>query len=182
MLCPEDGMELRETDCHGVKIHECPKCLGRWFDRDELRRAKDRTDEDLRWLDFDPFAGEAKRPEASKGTRLCPKDSVPMGYIQYEKSGVRVDKCSKCHGIWLDHGEFERIIKHLENEVNSETFGDYERQAIRELGQVFGGPEGPMSELRDFFSVLHLLRMRWVVEHPGISETLDAISLGSPFK
>jgi uncharacterized protein len=182
MLCPEDGTTLQETDSHGVRVDECPKCLGRWFDCDELRKAKDRTDEDLRWLDFDPFAGEVRPQEAGKGSRLCPKDSVPLGYIQYEKSGVRIDKCSQCHGVWLNHGEFERIIKHLETEVNSETAAQYEKQAAKELGQVFSGPEGPASELRDLFSVLHLLRQRWAVEHLGLSEAIDAISAGSPFK
>jgi Zn-finger nucleic acid-binding protein len=182
MDCPEDGAVLQETDSHGVKIHECPECRGRWFDRDELKRAIESTDEDLRWLDFDPFAGDAKEPQAGQGARLCPRDVIPMGVIPYEKSRVRIDKCSKCHGIWLSSQEFERIIRHLEREVNSETAAQFEVEAARRLGQVFTGHEGPISELRDLFSVLHLLRTRWAVEHPGLSETLDAISLGSPLK
>lgn len=182
MYCPEDGMELQETDCHGVKIHECPKCLGRWFDRDELSRAIDSTDEDLRWLDFDVFAGDAESAEGARGERLCPKDQVPMGVIPYEESGVSLDKCSVCHGIWLSHDEFERIVKHLEQKVDSETAAQLEAEAVRQLGQVFTGPEGPVSELRDLFSVLHLLRKRWAVEHPSVSGILDAISAGSPFR
>lgn len=182
MLCPEDGVELQETDSHGVKMHECPRCLGRWFDRDELRRAIESSDEDLRWLDFDPFAADALERKAGKVQRLCPKDGVPMGVIPYEKSGVSIDKCSVCHGIWLSSQEFEGIIKHLEKEVNSETATQLEVEAARQLGQVFTGHEGPVSELRDLFSVLHLLRKRWAVEHPGLSETLDAISAGSPLK
>jgi Zn-finger nucleic acid-binding protein len=182
MLCPEDGTTLRETESHGVKIHECPKCLGRWFDRDELRRAIDSTDEDLRWLDFDPFAADAEKAAAGKGERLCPKDQTPMGVMPYEKSGVRIDKCTKCHGVWLSSEEFERIIKHLEAEVNAETARQFEAEAAKQLGQVFTGHEGPLSELRDLYSVLHLLRKRWAVEHPGLSESLDALSAGSPFK
>ena len=60
---------------------------GRWFDRDELKRANESTDEDLRWLDFDPFAGEAEEPQAGQDARLCPRDIIPMGVITYEKSG-----------------------------------------------------------------------------------------------
>ncbi len=182
MRCPEEGMTLRETDSHGVKIHECPECLGRWFDRDELKKAIDSTDEDLRWLDFDPFAADAEAPGAGKSELLCPKDSVPMGVIPYEKSGVRIDKCSKCQGVWLSNKEFDRIVKHLEDEVNAETVRQLELEAARQLGQVFTGHEGPVAELRDLFSVLHLLRKRWAVEHPGLSEKLDALSAGSPFK
>jgi Zn-finger nucleic acid-binding protein len=182
MDCPEDGTTLQETDSHGVTIHECPQCHGRWFDRDELRRAKDSVDPDLRWLDFDPFVGQTVQREAGRPERLCPRDAVPLGVMPYEKSGVRMDECSKCHGVWLGDGEFERILKHLENEVNSETAAQLEVEAARQLGQVFTGHEGPVSELRDLFSVLHLLRKRWAVEHPGLSETLDALSAGSPFK
>jgi Zn-finger nucleic acid-binding protein len=181
MHCPEDGAVLQEADSHGVTINECPQCLGRWFDREELRLAKDRTDKDLRWLDFDPFAGDTEKRAAGRDERLCPKDSVPMGVITYEKSGVRIDKCSECHGVWLSHGEFEKIVRHLETIVNTETAAQYEVEAVRQLGQIFTGPEGPVAEIRDLFSVLHLLRTRLAAEHPGLSGAIDAISLGSPF-
>jgi Zn-finger nucleic acid-binding protein len=95
---------------------------------------------------------------------------------------VSIDKCTKCHGVWLSNGEFERIIQHLEKEVNSETAAQLEAEVARQLGQVFAGHEGPVAELRDLFSVLHLLRKRWAVEHPGLSESLDTLSAGSPFK
>ena len=182
MQCPEDGTVLKEADSHGVKIHECPTCLGRWFDRGELRRAKDSADEDLRWLDFDPFAGDPAEPPAGLTGRQCPRDTIPMGVIPYEKSGVQIDKCFKCHGIWLSHGEFERIVQYLEERVDSETSGQLELEAVKQLGQVLTGQEGPISELRDLFSVLHLLRQRWAVEHPRIWGVIDAISAGSPFK
>jgi Zn-finger nucleic acid-binding protein len=182
MQCPEDGTKLKEIDSYGVKLHECPTCLGRWFDRDELRQAKDSIDEDLRWLDFDPFVGDPSEPPAGETGRLCPRDRIPMGVMSYAESKVCLDKCFKCHGIWLSHGEFERLVGYLERQVNSETAGQLEREAIRQLGQVFTGPEGLVSEFRDLFSVLHLLRQRWSVEHPSISGLIDAISTGSPFK
>ena len=182
MQCPEDGAVLQETESHGVKIHECPTCLGRWFGRDELRRAKDRTDPDLRWLDFDPFVGEAEERASGSTERLCPQDMTPLGVMAYEASGVSVDECSKCHGVWLSHGEFEKIVRHLEKIVNTETAAQYEAEAVRQFAQIFTGPEGPASEARDLLSVLHLLKTRLAAEHPGLSGAIDAISLGSPFK
>jgi Zn-finger nucleic acid-binding protein len=182
MNCPECEVSLQQTDCHGVKVEECPKCLGRWFDRDELRQAKDRTDEDLRWLDFDPFARDAEDlPTADKGC-LCPRCSVKMGVIAYEKSGVRIEKCWLCQGVWLNHGEFEKIVKHLEKEVNGETAAQYGAEAAKQFAEVFTGPEGPISEARDLFAVLHLLRMRFSVEHPSLSSTIDTIYAANPFK
>ena len=68
--------------------------------------------------------------------RLCPKCSTRMGRIVYEKSGVSMDKCLVSHGVWLSHGEFERIVRHLEKEVNAETAGGFQKEAGRR-----GGPQ-----------------------------------------
>lgn len=38
----------------------------------------------------------------------CPKCHGAMR--QYERSGVHVDQCSECRGIFLDRGELERLI------------------------------------------------------------------------
>ena len=38
----------------------------------------------------------------------CPKCHGTMR--QYERSGVHVDQCSECRGIFLDRGELERLI------------------------------------------------------------------------
>ena len=182
MKCPDCIVELRQTDHHGVHIDECPRCLGRWFDRDELRRAKDRSDPDLRWLDFDSFArNTVASPAASRG-RLCPRCSVEMGVIAYETSGVLIDKCDRCQGIWLDHGEFEKIVKHLEDEVSSETVSQYRKDVRKQFAQIVTGHEGPVSELRDFFAVLNLLEMRLAVEHATLARSVEDLYLASPFK
>lgn len=38
----------------------------------------------------------------------CPKCQAPMR--SYERSGVTVDQCTECRGIFLDRGEMERLI------------------------------------------------------------------------
>jgi hypothetical protein len=38
----------------------------------------------------------------------CPKCQGVMR--QYERSGVHVDQCTECRGIFLDRGELERLI------------------------------------------------------------------------
>jgi len=38
----------------------------------------------------------------------CPKCMAEMRH--YERSGVTVDQCSQCRGIFLDRGELERLI------------------------------------------------------------------------
>ncbi len=38
----------------------------------------------------------------------CPKCQGQMR--QYERSGVVVDQCTECRGIFLDRGELERLV------------------------------------------------------------------------
>ena len=39
---------------------------------------------------------------------ICPKCQGRLR--QYERSGVTVDQCTECRGIFLDRGELERLI------------------------------------------------------------------------
>src|SRR5690348_15564341 len=38
----------------------------------------------------------------------CPKCQAPMR--TYERSGIHIDQCTECRGIFLDRGELERLI------------------------------------------------------------------------
>lgn len=38
----------------------------------------------------------------------CPKCQAPMR--SYERSGVTVDQCTECRGIFLDRGELEKLV------------------------------------------------------------------------
>jgi uncharacterized protein len=39
---------------------------------------------------------------------ICPKCQGPMR--SYERSGITVDQCTECRGVFLDRGELERLI------------------------------------------------------------------------
>ncbi|MGO4193679.1 zf-TFIIB domain-containing protein [Arthrobacter sp. YAF17] len=38
----------------------------------------------------------------------CPVDSIDL--IMSERSGVEIDYCPKCRGVWLDRGELDKIL------------------------------------------------------------------------
>lgn len=40
---------------------------------------------------------------------MCPKCQAEMR--QYERSGITVDQCSSCQGLFLDRGELERLME-----------------------------------------------------------------------
>ena len=47
-------------------------------------------------------------PMAAATSLRCPKCDASMR--TYERSGVTVDRCTECGGIFLDRGELDRLI------------------------------------------------------------------------
>jgi Zn-finger nucleic acid-binding protein len=43
----------------------------------------------------------------------CPIDQTDL--VMTERSGVEIDYCPKCRGIWLDRGELDKIIDRAES-------------------------------------------------------------------
>lgn len=39
----------------------------------------------------------------------CPVCNIPLTMM--DRSGVEIDYCSKCRGVWLDRGELDKIIE-----------------------------------------------------------------------
>jgi uncharacterized protein len=39
----------------------------------------------------------------------CPVDNETL--VMADKSGVEIDYCPKCRGVWLDRGELDKIIE-----------------------------------------------------------------------
>jgi len=60
MKCPNCKKPLERTIFYNVEVNYCPICLGMWFEKDELRWAKDAKDRNLRWLDIDLWKEKSK--------------------------------------------------------------------------------------------------------------------------
>ena len=39
----------------------------------------------------------------------CPIDGAPL--VMSERSGIEIDYCPTCRGVWLDRGELDKIIE-----------------------------------------------------------------------
>ena len=48
------------------------------------------------------------------GPMACPVDGTTL--VMSERSGIEIDYCPQCRGVWLDRGELDKII-----ERNAET-------------------------------------------------------------
>jgi len=124
MICPICKEKLEPTIFYGVEVDYCPKCLGMWFEQDELRLAKDAKDGELNWLDINLWR-QGRKFKIYPGIRLCPFCRLPLYEVYYGDSRVIVDVCNICHGVWLDRGEFKRIVEYLKEKADYEALNNY---------------------------------------------------------
>ncbi|MBZ9572934.1 zf-TFIIB domain-containing protein [Patescibacteria group bacterium] len=174
MTCPICKTELKKAVFYSIEVDFCPKCLGLWFEQDELQQAKDEKDKDLNWLDIDLWQKEAKF-RISKEKKLCPACSVPLYAINYSDSQIEVDLCNLCQGIWLDRGEFKKVIDYLKEKGKKEVLENYFKNLIKEGAEVFSGPESFRSEFSDFLTILKLLNYKFATQHPIITKIISSL-------
>jgi Zn-finger nucleic acid-binding protein len=172
MKCPLCKKDLEKAIFYGVEVDYCPTCLGLWFEEDELRLAKDKKDENLRWLDIDLW----KRKNKFKiylGERLCPTCRLPLYEVYYGDSRIIVDFCSLCKGVWLDRGEFKRIIEYLRTKADFEILNNYANNLFQEAAEILIGSEILREEILDFLTVLKLLNYKFTVRYPTITNIIS---------
>jgi len=58
MECPKCNGNMEVKNIENVEIDCCSKCAGVWFDQNELGKAKDQTEPDLNWMDFEIWKHE----------------------------------------------------------------------------------------------------------------------------
>ena len=51
--------------------------------------------------------------------------------VDFERSGVHVDACRDCRGVWLDRGELDRIVERERRVVGA--IDDDEQDFVREI-------------------------------------------------
>ncbi len=173
MTCPNNHKEaMQKVLFHNVEVDYCPECLGIWFDKDELKLAKDDKDKELNWLDFDIWRDKGKFKIANSSKR-CPVCRVALSEVHYDDSKVKVDFCKRCQGIWLDRGEFKQIIIYLMRKSDYELLHHYTKNLVVSLWEVFTGPAKFREELEDFFMMLKLFNYKFMVQHPHILSLLE---------
>lgn len=54
---------------------------------------------------------------------VCPNCNVGMTNIQ--RSGIEIDVCPQCRGVWLDRGELEKLLQPLREEAAAPGQGGF---------------------------------------------------------
>lgn len=180
MKCPSCKKELSEKiKISDVEIERCSACGGLWFEKDELRLAKDKKapeakwidieikDESINWLNFNLWKDKTKF-KLKKDIKFCPVDEVPLYQIGYGDAPVEIDVCGICLGIWLDKGEFKKIIDYVKNKAEYEVLNNYAKNLVSETTEIFVGPESVKSETADLLMLIKLLKYKLMAQHPQL--------------
>ena len=68
------------------------------------------------------------------GPMACPVDGAAL--VMSERSGIEIDYCPTCRGVWLDRGELDKII---ERNAASQAAPAPQPQAPQPQGGPWGG-------------------------------------------
>ena len=189
MKCPKCKKELSEKIKIGdAKIDRCPQCGGLWFEKDELRLAKDKKAPEARWIDVEikdksinwfqfDFWKDKIKFKVKKGMKYCPIDEISLYQVNYGETPIEIDVCGICSGIWLDKGEFKKIVAHVKNKAEYEMLYNYTKNLAQETKEIFAGPENVKSEAADLLTLIKLLKYKLMAQHPELIKLISGLPL-----
>lgn len=98
--------------------------------------------------------------------------------IIFGHSGVVIDSCPKCHGVWLDRGEYDAIIHFLHEAATNSTTKEISQELRDDLKKIVSGegPEGRLAELGDATAAIEALANTVIFDHPGLFNLLNRTS------
>ena len=106
IICPKCLSDMTELQHQGVTIDVCPGCRGIWLDPGELAQLRGAS-EDLPG-EVDSIASGTRYLETS--TYICPRCQGGFDTFEYAPgTGLYIDRCKSCKGIYLDAGELKKI-------------------------------------------------------------------------
>jgi Zn-finger nucleic acid-binding protein len=152
-----------------------------WLSEEKLRFAKDEADPDLNWMDFDLWR-DHDRFSVSGDVIQCPSCDAPMTVLDYADTGVHVDYCDSCRGVWLDQGEFGSIIASLAHELRNKTVPEYLSASLKEAGDLVRSDEGLLSNWKDLHTVLRMLKYRIMSRTTGVVRILADLQHRNPIQ
>lgn len=181
MNCPKCNQTFVPHTLGFTAVDQCQQCGGFWFDGGELAKSQATSEPDTRWMDVDLWKDQ-ELFHVEAGGMKCPRCGAQMAAVKYGETGVTVDACASCEGVWLEKGEYEQILAALYEQASFMSAKDYQKAALEEAGEVIGGDKGMVEELRDLSEVLRMFSYRVLVENPKVREALLAFHRLSPFQ
>ena len=111
--CPRCSSVLREQTVGSLVVDGCDQCGGVWFDVNELGALALGGKQSVGWAEqlFEPPPSDH---QVVVEEARCPKCGVPLYEFEFKHtSGVRLNACPRCKGIWVDDRELEAIAQRM---------------------------------------------------------------------
>lgn len=113
MHCPSCDKKLKKSNASGVDTLTCTRCDGLWVSHESIATLF--RVEELE-LDLHEIIREAPNKYVSKRNCVsCPDQILKV----IDSSGVEIDACEKCGGIYFDENEIKAVLPHTHTPINS---------------------------------------------------------------
>ncbi|ACK71573.1 hypothetical protein PCC7424_3171 [Gloeothece citriformis PCC 7424] len=110
--CPKCGSKLETLQFDDIEIERCCQCAGLWFDSLEAEQLKSIQGSEI--LDLGNPEENSRFDRLSKDIK-CPRCRGKMlRMLDIDLYTIWYEKCTKCHGVWLDAGEFKRYKQNFQ--------------------------------------------------------------------
>lgn len=145
MNCPHCQKPLEPLTFQGVQLETCPTCGGEWLGAGQLgaiveaRNARFTREEAVAVAQAAPITGI--KLTGSDRSLTCPNCGAATHPVNYgDDTGIIIDECAACRGIWLDKGELDKIeelIEGWDDELPEDLarFGPKIRQVAADVDQ-----------------------------------------------
>ncbi len=111
--CPRCHASLAPVEYEGITVEACSQCNGHWLRQPQL---KDIVDTREKTWDREEVAAMQKPHlqgvplEKVREALPCPACGRTMETFDYAgDTGILLDRCRDCGGLWLDGGELEKV-------------------------------------------------------------------------
>ncbi len=114
--CPACQKVLSAFNFQGVEVDVCPAGCGTWMDTGELVQMHDK---DFEQIDR-AFEGTFSPKSLPEGLEKLPQRHCPVdlhNLYRYEwnlGSGIVLEQCPNCRGVWMDGGELEGVVQYVQ--------------------------------------------------------------------
>ena len=112
MECPRDGTEMGYQGFWKYPRHSCGQCGGVFVNEKDLAYN----------LGHEPHVSfatvaEVKLDNLADSGLACPADGTVLKVVRFADN--EVDACPACRSIWLDKGEYEKIVAKVERQLDA---------------------------------------------------------------
>jgi Zn-finger nucleic acid-binding protein len=114
MLCPRDGDLLEHQAYFKYPRWACATCKGVFVAERDL---SENIGHKKAPKSVEAIAG-VKLDSVTKSEIRCPKDDTALRALHF--ATCEVDVCPACKGLWLDHGEYEKIVRRMSERLDKE--------------------------------------------------------------